>query len=266
MRLGEILFEKLGVPETKVSSAKTGEALTRAVFANLREVVDSGRPEVTIASDCTIAEFNQFRHVGVVQELAKLPIHDYERAWSALKETIERDSVKERAASRRKKVSKVEELADQIGAQIQQVVRAAGTEPVLGLDIGLAEAVSNSLPFLDIALSLKWTLRTDRAQDCRSQGQKLSALRRGETPHFAVVTMEPRPYMLNLLGGGSGDIDCVYHLALPELIATVEDYDSARGDKRWRGSRDTFRRLVDQGRVRDYSDLVERVQSLAGDV
>ena len=45
----------------------------------------------------------------------------------------------------------------------------------------------------------------------------MAALRRGRMPHFAVVTMEPRPYMLNLLGGGSGDVDCVYHLDLPAL-------------------------------------------------
>ena len=47
-------------------------------------------------------------------------------------------------------------------------------------------------------------------------------------PHFAVVTMEPRPYMLNLLGGGSGEVDCVYHLDLPALTAAIE---AARAEK-----------------------------------
>lgn len=60
--------------------------------------------------------------------------------------------------------------------------------------------------------------RTDRAQDYVSQGYKLVSLRRGHMPHFAVVTMEPRPSMLRLLADGSGSVDCVYHVAYHALL------------------------------------------------
>ena len=88
----------------------------------------------------------------------------------------------------------------------------------------------------------------------------MSALRRGRMPHFGVVTMEPRPYMLNLLGGGSGDVDCVYHLHLPALTEAVEAVYS-KGAKRIQG-RDQFRRLVDQRRIRDYDQLVAEIAKI----
>jgi hypothetical protein len=106
----------------------------------------------------------------------------------------------------------------------RQIVEDLGEESLLGLDVTLSRPALNPglLPHLEAGLSLKWSLRTDRAQDCRSQGAKMSALRRGRMPHFAAVTMEPRPYFLNILGGGSGEIDCVYHLDLPALDLAIE--------------------------------------------
>jgi hypothetical protein len=87
----------------------------------------------------------------------------------------------------------------------------------------------------------------------------MAAMRRGRMPHFAAVTMEPRPYYLGRLGMGTGDLDCVYHLALPELAKAVEDVYV--GPKRAK-QRDTFRRLVDQRRLRDYDDLVAYLSTL----
>lgn len=126
----------------------------------------------------------------------------------------------------------------------------------------VSEPQPDQLAELEVGLSLKWSLRTDRAQDCRSQGAKLSALRRGRMPHFAAVTMEPRPYMLNLLGGGSGDVDCVYHLDLPALAQAVEDVYGSKSDKNSLRTLGTFRRLVEQRRLRDYDELVRYVISL----
>ena len=73
-------------------------------------------------------------------------------------------------------------------------------------------------------------------------------------PHFAVVTMEPRPYMLNLIGGGSGEVDCVYHLDLPALTAAIEE--TCVGNARRRATLETFNRLVTQRRLRDWDELV----------
>jgi len=40
-----------------------------------------------------------------------------------------------------------------------------------------------------------------------------------------VVTGEPLPSRLSAIALGTGDIDCVYHFALPELIAVVQELD-----------------------------------------
>lgn len=79
-------------------------------------------------------------------------------------------------------------------------------------------------------------------------------------PHFAAVTMEPRPYMLNLLGGGSGEVDCVYHLDLPALTLAIEA--ACAGQVRRQETLDLFRRLVEQRRLRDYDELVEYTVSV----
>ena len=88
----------------------------------------------------------------------------------------------------------------------------------------------------------------------------MAALRRGRMPHFAVVTMEPRPYMLNLLGGGSGEVDCVYHLDLPALRTAIAE--TCVGNPRRRGTLETFNRLVAQRRLRDWDELVEYAGTL----
>ncbi|MVO84724.1 type II site-specific deoxyribonuclease [Streptomyces sp. p1417] len=143
-----------------------------------------------------------------------------------------------------------------------------GEESLLKLDITVSKEIENtvhpeiSLQHLVAGFSLKWTLRTDRAQDCRSQGAKMAALRRGRMPHFATVTMEPRPSMLALLGRGSGDVDCVYHLHLPALSAAIDEYCSGTQRRARLGIRDNFRRLYDQRRIRDYDELRSYTASL----
>ncbi|WP_203802002.1 NgoMIV family type II restriction endonuclease [Actinoplanes couchii] len=97
----------------------------------------------------------------------------------------------------------------------------------------IAEPQAGRLPRLHVALSSKWSLRTDRAQDCVSQGAKLVAQRGGRMPHFGLITMETRPSMLKILGDGSGAVDCVYHLNLPALegdVGALGAWQSAAGD------------------------------------
>ena len=136
-------------------------------------------------------------------------------------------------------------------------------EALLTVDLTVAERRRTGTPHLHVALSAKWTLRTDRAQDCVSQGAKLVSQRRGRMPHFAVVTMETRPSMLKILGDGSGSVDCVYHLDLPSLTAAIDKLanEPRRGSGEWSPQR-TFRRLVNQRRIRDYDELVQEVVDL----
>lgn len=82
---------------------------------------------------------------------------------------------------------------------------------------------NGGLPLLHASISCKWTIRSDRVQNARSEALNLIRNRKGRLPHVVVVTGEPLPSRLSSIALGTGDIDCVYHFALPELIASVED-------------------------------------------
>lgn len=96
--------------------------------------------------------------------------------------------------------------------------------------------------------SCKWTLRSDRAQNARSEALNIIRNRKGRTPHIVVVTGEPTPSRIASLALGTGDLDTVYHMALPELVAAVE---STGNDE----ALSMLSTLLDGNRLRDISDL-----------
>lgn len=106
-------------------------------------------------------------------------------------------------------------------------------------------------PILHASISAKWTMRSDRAQNSRTEALNLMRDRKGQVPHIMVVTGEPSPSRIASLALGTGDIDCVYHFALYELIDAVKKTSSR--------SRDEALILLDnmiQGkRLKDISDL-----------
>lgn len=87
-------------------------------------------------------------------------------------------------------------------------------------------SVNQPQQILHAVISCKWTLRSDRAQNARSEALNLIRNRKGRLPHIAVVTGEPTPSRRSSLALGTGDIDAVYHFALPELIAAVDEVGS----------------------------------------
>jgi hypothetical protein len=104
------------------------------------------------------------------------------------------------------------------------------------------------LPILHASVSCKWTIRSDRAQNARSEALNLVRNRKGHLPHVVVVTAEPTPSRLASIALGTGDVDCVYHFALYELQETVEAlgmHDAA----------DALAVMVDGNRLKDISDL-----------
>jgi hypothetical protein len=101
---------------------------------------------------------------------------------------------------------------------------------------------------LHASISCKWSIRSDRAQNTRTEALNLIRNRKGHLPHIAVVTAEPLPTRLAALALGTGDLDCVYHFALPELRASIEDVDDE-------SQLDMLSVLLDGRRLRDISDL-----------
>ena len=87
-------------------------------------------------------------------------------------------------------------------------------------------ASNGGKPLLHASISCKWTLRSDRAQNARSEALNLIRNRKGRLPHIVVVTGEPSPSRLASIAIGTGDLDCVYHFALPELLQAVTECGS----------------------------------------
>ncbi|MFC8361703.1 NgoMIV family type II restriction endonuclease [Streptomyces griseorubiginosus] len=108
--------------------------------------------------------------------------------------------------------------------------------------------VNQGQPIVHAIVSCKWTLRSDRAQNARSEALNVIRNRKGRTPHIAVVTGEPSPSRLASLALGTGDIDTVYHFALPELVKAV---DGTSNDE----AINMLHTLIDGKRLRDISDL-----------
>lgn len=91
-------------------------------------------------------------------------------------------------------------------------------------------------------------MRSDRAQNARSEALNVIRNRKGRTPHITVVTAEPSPSRLASLALGTGDIDMLYHIALPELQKAVAEVGNDEAIT-------MLNILIEGKRLRDISDL-----------
>lgn len=110
---------------------------------------------------------------------------------------------------------------------------------------------NNPLEIMHASISAKWTMRSDRAQNSRTEALNLIRNRKGHLPHVVVVTGEPLPSRLASLALGTGDIDCVYHFALNELNEAVMQY----GKQDREDVVELLQCMVNGKRLRDISDL-----------
>ncbi|HHX43627.1 MAG TPA: restriction endonuclease [Chloroflexi bacterium] len=123
-----------------------------------------------------------------------------------------------------------------------------GNESVARLTPLRSSNSSSPIPILHASISCKWTVRSDRAQNSRTEALNLIRNRKGPLPRIAAVTAEPLPTRLASLALGTGDLDCVYHFALDELREAIQDI---KNDDQM----DMLRTLIDGRRLRDISDL-----------
>lgn len=107
---------------------------------------------------------------------------------------------------------------------------------------------NNERPILHASISCKWTLRSDRAQNSRSEALNLVRNRKGRLPHIVVLTGEPMPSRIASIALGTGEIDCVYHFALPELLETVRGLEFA-------DALELLQIMIEGRRLRDVADL-----------
>jgi hypothetical protein len=105
-----------------------------------------------------------------------------------------------------------------------------------------------ALQILHASISCKWTIRSDRVQNSRTEALNLIRNRKGNLPHIVAVTAEPLPTRISSLALGTGDLDCIYHFALNELIEVVEKIGND-------DQKESLATLVNGRRLRDISDL-----------
>lgn len=108
--------------------------------------------------------------------------------------------------------------------------------------------VGANTKILHASISCKWTMRSDRAQNTRTEALNLIRSRKGKIPHIVAVTFEPLPTRIASIAMGTGDIDCTYHAALPELLEAVAQTNR-------KDAQELLETLVDGKRLRDISDL-----------
>lgn len=100
---------------------------------------------------------------------------------------------------------------------------------------------------LHASISCKLTIRSDRVQNTRSEALNLVRNRKGRLPHIVAVTAEPVPSRIAAIALGTGDMDCVYHFALPELVETLREQG--------RETLELVETMIEGQRLRDVADL-----------
>lgn len=149
-----------------------------------------------------IAEYEQYAHLIALDNAAK---RDPELAAALGSDyTITPDIIVARDPESDESINSQERLIDGEVAKLASLRKDSGGKPLLHASI-----------------SCKWTIRSDRAQNARSEALNLVRNRKGRLPHIVVVTAEPTPSRLASIALGTGDIDCVYHFALYELQETI---------------------------------------------
>ena len=143
--------------------------------------------------------------------VADLPNRDPNRAW-----VVERGG----AISRFQQYAHLARL-DRLVAQHEELRVEIGQDYLISPDVTVSFEAGLARPVLHAAISCKFSIRSDRVQNIRHEGVAMSRHRRGRQPHIVTVTSEPLPSRLAAICRGTGEVDAVYHVCLPELQDAV---------------------------------------------
>ncbi|MGH7927586.1 MAG: NgoMIV family type II restriction endonuclease, partial [Candidatus Binatia bacterium] len=234
------ILNQINVPvgTTKRTPQAIGKAFPRYTLEFLRKCfkrLDHIRPGEWTWSDSQvkigIAAFDQYKHLDRLQKV--LSDHPEIKAALGGDYFITPDIVVARQAISDAEINSAEIL-------VHPDSLAASLSPLRRSDKGSS--------ILHASISCKWTMRSDRAQNTRTEALNLIRNRKGKTPHIMVVTFEPLPNRLASIAMGTGDVDCTYHVALHELRHAAEN-------SRFEDQADLLRELIEGRRLRDISDL-----------
>ena len=226
------LFQMLGITTigVRLSGQRAGRLFEEAcalfirqTFQNLGNIRPGGWE---VSRNVSITEFYQYEHLATLADLAD---QNMELAAAMVSDYL----VKPDVVVSRKPVP-------------ERKLRFAANGAI-GLSSPL-RAANNRKPLLHASVSCKWTIRSDRSQNTRSEALSLVRNRKGPLPHIVAITAEPLPERISSIALGTGDMDCVYHVALPELEQAVNQVGSAAACS-------TLATMISGRLLRDISDL-----------
>lgn len=220
-----------------ISGQRTGklfEMITRQFIESAFGLLSHLRPGRWVYSTGrSIADFDQYAHLADLERI----VEQNDELKAALGEDyiIRPDIVVSREPVDDAQINSLEPLVDATDGLVAHApLRASSERP--------------SRPLLHASISCKWTVRSDRAQNTRTEALNSIRNRKGHLPHVMIVTAEPMPTRLASLALGTGDVDCLYHIALHELEAALHAVKNE-------DQLDMFLTLVEGRRLRDISDL-----------
>jgi hypothetical protein len=237
-RLGETVEREKGSGQTAGKGFETAVAdFLRATFLHLAHI-RPGHWEVIHGAQkarVRISNFQQYHHLVKLAEKAK---HDPDlRAALGGDYFVEPDVVVVRHAEGDLFINGGGSIVDDAVANLTPL-RAANPSSAPGC-------------LLHASISCKWTLRSDRAQNARTEALNLIRNRNGHVPHIVAITAEPTPKRIASIAQGASELDCVYHIALPELRdAVVESLEGRRSEQA-----EDLEMLIAGKRLRDIADL-----------
>ncbi len=182
-----------------------------------------------------ISNFEQYEHLG--QLVSIIEAHPALRASLGTDYLITPDVVVLRRPETDDFINTASKVVDLDSARLTPLRRSNSS-------------VGHDMLILHASVSCKWTIRSDRVQNSRSEALNLIRNRKGRVPHIVAVTAEPLPMRIASLALGTSDLDCVYHIALSELQEYVSGIVCRPADQL-----KMLNTLVDGKRLRDISDL-----------
>jgi hypothetical protein len=259
----KIVFIRKGIPNFADSGSKTSVAIALKIMDRLNYPLAKKAPPGQTAGIL----FEQITK-DFLKDSFKLLHHLRPGKWLfAINQNISHFDQYEHVANLQRMLQEKTEFAAALGGDYLVTPDiTVGRYPVADSEInqttgvvGVGERICQYTPLrssnrpasnliLHSTISCKWTMRSDRAQNIRTEALNLIRNRKGNTPHIMAVTAEPLPTRIASLALGTGDIDCVYHFALPELLEAVQAV----------GGEDQLEMLIGMisgRRLRDISDL-----------
>lgn len=233
------ILERLNCPSSYEymagqTAGRLFETITKDFLEKAFDLLTHLRPgKWAYSMQSPISGFDQYRHLGILEEIVERT--DELASSLGTDYIIQPDIVVARSPVSDHEINQREEvLAAEDSLAELSPLREVNYDPVY--------------PILHASISCKWTIRSDRVQNSRAEALNLVRNRKGNLPHIVAVTAESMPTRIAALALGTGDLDCVYHFALPELRDSILAIDNE-------DQMDMLKTLIAGRRLRDISDL-----------